>query len=319
MPLAARTVTVVTMSEHPSPPCSWPQPVSTDLVTQVEARFPSGGVECAATVYRPPAAGEAVMAVVMITGMTLTRRDTVPLLARRLAAAGTVVVAFDCRCWGDSGGSPRGWFSVRRQREDLRAAVAFTRGLEGVDPDRVVLWGFSIGGGLALQLAAADHRLAGVVAVAAVTDGVAAMAAPAPLRLLAEMMGRGVVELIRRRPVIMMVAGRPGERAIFLGPEFLPGFQLATAGRAWVNEVSTSWLVTIAGFRPVRTVTRIKAPVLYQISENDSTPGAAASAKAVARTATAQVVRYPSHHFAVFTPDLLSTFADDTVDFLRRL
>jgi hypothetical protein len=57
-------------------------------------------------------------------------------------------VTFDYRHWGDSDGHPRGWFSLGRQQSDWRAAVAFARQLDGIDPDRVALWGFSMGGAL---------------------------------------------------------------------------------------------------------------------------------------------------------------------------
>jgi hypothetical protein len=97
----------------------------------------------------------------------------------------------------------------------------------------------------------------------------------------------------------MRVAGRGGDDAIFLEPEFLDGFLAATAGRPWRNEVSTSWLVTIAAFRPVRKVGRISAPVLYQLGDQDAAPGASAAVGAAERTAEAEPVSYPSHHFAV--------------------
>lgn len=230
-------------------------------VAQSETEFVSGGVRCAATLYRQTGAAEGSAPVVVMTnGITLTRRDVLPVLARRFAAAGAVVLAIDCRSWGDSDGEPRGWFSVRRMREDIRAAVGFVRGLPDIDPDRVVLWGFSLAGAISLQLAAEDPRIAGVVAVAPPVDGLAAMAAPAPIGLVLRMLGRSIAELVTRRPVRMQVAGRAGDDAIFFEPEFLNGFLAATAGRPWRNEVSTSWIVTMAAFRPITTVGRISAP-----------------------------------------------------------
>lgn len=287
-------------------------------VSQSEAEFVSYGIRCAATVYRPLDAGRAAPVVVMSNGLSLTRRDVLPVLAHRFAAAGAVVVAFDYRWWGDSGGEPRGWVSVRRQREDIHAAVAFARALPGVDPDRVVLWGFSMGGALSLQVAVADPRVAGVIAVAPPTDGLAAMMAPAPLGLVLRMLGRGIAELVTRRPMRMQVAGHEGDDAIFDAPEFLDGFLAATAGRPWRNEATTSWLVTIAGFWPVRTVGRITVPVLYQLGDQDGMPAAEAPLTAAERTPGAEISHYPSHHFAVFSPEFVGTYCDDAIAFLRR-
>lgn len=116
----------------------------------------------------------------------------------------------------------------------------------------------------------------------------------------------------------MPVAGRAGDDAIFNAPEFLDGFLAATAGRPWRNEVTTSWLVTMAGFRPVRTVGRINRPVLYQLGDQDAMPAANASLTAAERTPGAEVRRYPSHHFAVFSSEFLGPYSDGAIDFLRR-
>ena len=59
----------------------------------------------------------------------------------------------------------------------MRAA----RALDGVDPDQIVLWGFSFGGGHAVETAAQDGRVAAVVALAPFLDGLArVLATPLP-------------------------------------------------------------------------------------------------------------------------------------------
>lgn len=126
----------------------------------LEVSFNSGGVKCAATIYRSPSNAGLVGCVVMGNGITLTRKHGIPDYAQRFANAGLVVLAFDCRHWGDSDGDPRRWVSLRRQLEDWRAAVGYARELEGVDPERIAVWGMSLGGGLTLMTAAADPRIA---------------------------------------------------------------------------------------------------------------------------------------------------------------
>lgn len=144
------------------------------------------------------------------------------------------------------------------------------------------------------------------------------MLAPAPLGLVLRMVGRGIAELVTRRPMRMPVAGRAGDDAVFVEPEFLDGFLAATTGRPWRNEITTSWLVTMAAFRPVRTVGRITASVPYQLGDQDAMPAPAAPLVAAERTPGAEVRRYPSHHFAVFSPEFLGAYCDDAIDFLRR-
>jgi dienelactone hydrolase len=286
-------------------------------VTQTEESFTSQGVRCAATIYRPGGATGPMPVVVMAHGATLTRRDGIPAFARHFAAAGHTVAAFDYRHWGDSDGHPRGWFSLSRQQCDWRAAVAFARQLDGTDPDRVALWGFSMGGAMALTTAAADPRITAVIAVCPLTDGLAMWLEPAPPGTVLRMLARALRETITRRPVTIPAAGRPGDFAGLTAPEALPGFEHVTAGRPWRNEITTSWLFPLAAFRPVTAVSRITAPVLYQIAQHDGMLPAGAVDKAIPRTPRAEVRRYPTDHFGPFSPEHHPAVAADASDFLR--
>jgi uncharacterized protein len=74
-----------------------------------------------------------------------------------LAKAGFGVLLYDLRGHGESGGVIRamGWPDTK----DVQAAVDFARQLPGVDRDRIGIFGFSIGGQIALRAAAEDKRL----------------------------------------------------------------------------------------------------------------------------------------------------------------
>src|SRR5580698_10868945 len=89
--------------------------------------------------------------VVMGQGFSMTRHDGLAAYAEAFVAAGLAVLAFDYRYFGDSGGQPRQRFSIRAQRADWRAAVAFGRADERIDAARVVGWGFSFGGAFAVE------------------------------------------------------------------------------------------------------------------------------------------------------------------------
>ena len=168
--------------------------------------------------------------VVMGHGLSLTREDGIPDYAGRFAAARIAALAFDYRHWGGSEGDPCRRFSLRRQLEDWRAAVACARGLEGVDPERVAVWGMSLGGGHALTVAATDPGIAAVVALVPMTDGLAATLKPAPPRVTVRMVGRAIRETVTRRPARVPVAGVEGSFAVLVAPEALPGFR-RTGGR----------------------------------------------------------------------------------------
>src|SRR5690348_4384904 len=130
-------------------------------------RFASGDTECAAWHYPGTNGG----CVVMTGGFAVTKEPGTDRFARRFARAGFSVLAFDHRHLGESGGHPRQVVRVREQLADWRAAIAYARGLPGVDPARVAIWSFSLTGGHILPLAAGDPRLAAAIAQSPNLDG----------------------------------------------------------------------------------------------------------------------------------------------------
>ena len=85
------------------------------------------------------------------------------------------MLLFDYRGFGESSGEPRQFAWPPRHREDYGAAVEFARGLDGVDPERIVLWGTSWSGGHVVYAAAADPRIAAVISKSPDVDGLATL------------------------------------------------------------------------------------------------------------------------------------------------
>jgi quorum-quenching protein AidA len=278
-----------------------------------------------ATVRVPSASGDAMVAtfhwpegvaagrtpcVVMGAGGTLTRRDGIPAYAERLASAGFVALSFDYRHWGDSDGQPRRLVSIPRQLADWRSAVACARASEGIDPDRIAVWGMSFGGGHAISTAAEDTRIAAVVALVPMADGLAFSLSPRFARLSA----RAVADRLRRSRRPLPAVGRAGA----FPPEELPHLQRLTAGGDWRNEVNVALDHPMSIYRPVRRARRIQAPVLVQLGEKDALAPRRA-VEAVARNAPrGELRRYPVDHFGCFWPEHLDRVADDQIEFLRH-
>ncbi|WP_027461113.1 alpha/beta hydrolase [Deinococcus murrayi] len=102
--------------------------------------------------------------VVMLHGFTGNRAGDhrlLPLFSRYLAARGVASLRFDFRGSGESEGD-FSEMTVAREVEDTEAAFQYVRALPMLDPERVMLLGFSMGG-LVAALAAErvrPHRLA---------------------------------------------------------------------------------------------------------------------------------------------------------------
>src|SRR3954453_69051 len=101
-----------------------------------QADFTSDGARCAAWLYRPEGGGEAPC-VVMAHGFSGVREQRLDAFAERFAAAGLAALVFDYRHFGASEGEPRQLLDIKRQLADWRAAVAYARSLDAIDPDRI--------------------------------------------------------------------------------------------------------------------------------------------------------------------------------------
>ncbi|MBW3602819.1 MAG: lysophospholipase, partial [Actinobacteria bacterium] len=108
--------------------------------------------------------------VVICSGYTGLKDIHPARFARALCPQGAVCLAFDYRGYGQSEGE-RGRLVPVDQVRDLRAAVTFLSTLDEVDPDRIAVIGWALGGGIAIAEAAQDERVRGVATVNAVGDG----------------------------------------------------------------------------------------------------------------------------------------------------
>ena len=170
----------------------------------------------------------------MAHGFSLTRHDGLPAYAERLASAGAAVLVFDYRHLGDSPGQPRQRFRKAAQLEDWRAAVAAARALPQVDPARIVLWGFSFGGGHAVETAAADGDIAATIVLCPFLDGLARVLATPP-RVAAWLLTRAVADVAGRHNLVP-VTGPVGGRAAMPLPGEADGFAaVVPPGSPWAQ------------------------------------------------------------------------------------
>lgn len=263
--------------------------------------------------------------VVMAHGLGGTRDSGLRPFAERFAAAGLDVLLFDYRHFGDSEGEPRQLVSVKRQHADYHAAIAFARGLDGVDPDRIVVWGTSYAGGHAIVVAADDGRVAAAVSQVPATDGLAALAnlaRYAGVGLLARATAHGLRDaagaLLGRPPHTIPLVGPPGSLAAMTSEDAEPGYK-AVVGPTWRNEMCARALLEVGLNRPISRAADVPCPLLIQIADRDAVaPPEAAQKAAWTATGRAEVRRYPIGHFDVYTGDGFERCAADQLHFLGR-
>jgi pimeloyl-ACP methyl ester carboxylesterase len=138
-----------------------------------QLNIPSNGFSLAGTLSRPAQSTAARLpAVVLVAGSGPTDRDSllfgIPILgqiAGALADAGDMVVRYDKRGIGQSGGRAEA-ATLGDYADDVRAAVKLLADRKDVDPKRIAVIGHSEGGLVALMAAAKDKRIAAVGLVA---------------------------------------------------------------------------------------------------------------------------------------------------------
>ena len=133
--------------------------------------FYSEGHKLAGLLYSPEnAAAGSCPAVVLCAGYTYLKEMVMPNIAKLLAEAGYVALAFDYRGFGESGG-PRWRLIPEEQINDIRAALTFLTEQPHVDRQRLATLGISLGGAHAITVGAIDQRVSAVVALEPVGDG----------------------------------------------------------------------------------------------------------------------------------------------------
>ncbi|MEV4891400.1 alpha/beta fold hydrolase [Nonomuraea sp. NPDC055795] len=122
--------------------------------------FNSLGTRCAGDLYLP--AGTPAPALVLGHSGVMVK-EALGFFAPYFVDAGFAVLAIDYRTVGSSEGEPRGQDHPERQVEDFRSAISYLQTRPEVRPERIGVWGVSIGGSVAAQAATLDRRVGAVV------------------------------------------------------------------------------------------------------------------------------------------------------------
>lgn len=286
-----------------------------------DVRFPSGASECGAWLYLPEGEGPGP-AIVLGHGLGAVKEMRLDAYAERFAAAGYVVLLFDYRHFGASGGQPRQLLDVGRQLEDWEAALAWVRAQPRVDPDRVAIFGSSFGGGHAILTAARDRRLAAAIAQCPFTDGPASAMTLGPVSTakVSALAARDLLARLRgAEPVRVALAGAPGSAALMPTADALPGYLgLVPDDLDFTNAVAARVAMRVPTYRPGRATRRIAAPIMFCVCEGDTVAPARATLRHAARAPRGEIVRYPFGHFEIYQGDAFELAVADQLDFLRR-
>ena len=233
--------------------------------TDSDVTIPASGFTIAGTLTLPPAPGRLRHpAVVLVVGSGPVDRDAsvagIPIfspLAGSLAAQGFIVLRYDKRGVGQSGGRTE-TATLQDYAEDLIAVVKWMEKRDDVDRRRLAVAGHSEGAAVAMLAAAREKKIKSLVLIAAAGSTGAEL----------------VLEQQQRQLELMNVPEAERQEKV----ELQKKIQAAViAGTGWEGippelqrQADTPWFRSLLMFDPAEIMRRIKQPILIVQGDLDS-------------------------------------------------
>lgn len=291
---------------------------------RTDVSFPSGDSFCAGWHYTPDGHTQDAPGPIIVLGHGIAgvKEQRLDAFAERFTEAGYSCLVFDYRHFGASGGEPRELLDVHRQRQDWKAAVAHARTLPGADPDRVVVWGTSFGGGHSIVTAAEDRRIVAAIAQCPFTDGLASTRTVPPMAA-ARLMTLGAKDALASRrgqePLRLPAYAAPGELGLMSTPDALSGFlALNPVGITSPLDIPARFALQLPTQFPGRRAQDVHCPLHVAICEKDSVAPSGPTQRHVSRAPRGEMRFYDTGHFDIYVGEWFELNVAAQLDFLRR-
>ncbi|MGC0406623.1 pimeloyl-ACP methyl ester carboxylesterase [Streptomyces sp. SAI-126] len=267
--------------------------------------IPVGEITLRGRLYLPEDATGPVPVVIAHEGIGSVAEIGFP-YAHLFTDAGLGVAFYDHRGLGHSDGEPRQQIDPWQFARDMRHVITHLSLRDDVDPARIAVWGFSLGGMVGMFAAATDTRPAAVVSVVPPVSGWSArkLFPPAELAALdaaivADRLGQSRGE----PPVVLQTSGHrtpDGPPVMFTDPEGLEFIKRFDGVRSWRNELTLSSLDHVFEMEVTAYAERITAPVLMVLADGDTVAPVEDAREMFKRiTAPKELVECPGQHYGI--------------------
>lgn len=283
--------------------------------------FYSEGIELAGDLFLPADVrqGERRAGIVLCHGYTGVRSIYLPDNARVLAEAGYVVMSFDYKGWGDSGG-PKSRLAPYSRVADVQAALTFLGAQPEVDAARLGIYGTSYGGATVVFVAAVDPRVKCVVSVVGVGNGARWMRSVRRPDEYHDLLTRAAAD--RDKRVLTGVSALADRNEILLPDR--QSAELGAAARrdnpAAVTLLPLEFVDDTLGFNPEWIVDRIAPrPVLFITTDDDRLVPPQESEAMFARAGEPKklVILKGFGHYEIYGGEAFRQVMDETVAWYR--
>jgi uncharacterized protein len=292
------------------------------MIERQDIQFPSNGLNCTGWFYQAWTK-DIAPCIVLAHGFGGVKEMRLDAYAEKFAEAGYHALVFDYRHFGGSEGEPRQILDIKKQQQDWHAAIRFARGLSGVDPRKIILWGTSFSGGHVVPVAVQEKDIAAVISQVPHMDGIATAMAAGPrqnFRLGIAAWRDMANKLLKRSPYYVPAIGEPGELAAMTAPGVVDGVKRLYPEGFTPNENIAARIFLFVGlFSPGRLAPKLTMPWLVQVAANDLTTPVKPAMKAAMRAPMSQLIVYKCGHFDVYVEPRFEQTVRDQITFLDCL
>ena len=283
--------------------------------------FVNQGVNCAATLHTPEGSKGPYPTILMVHGWGGTQLTLVTGFIDAFNDAGFAVLTFDYPGWGDSEGLPRNVISPWKREKTVEAALAYTKSLQDVDQTNIILWGSSFGGGHVVKMAAEHPELRGAIAQVPMLDGILAVKAVPPARMI-----RFGIDIMRDmlNPFsahYLPIVSPEGEYSSMDrdGAWRVEGWIEDSLKRQHDNRVAARSLATMGFYRPQKHLKKIKIPTLVIGATRDTVAPFDEHQVRRLSSESVEIQTIDANHFDPYLDHWFEDNIDRQVNFIKRL
>ena len=280
------------------------------------------GDRVALRIFRPSDGRLKGAAVILAHGLSCTMDSRLFAFAEKFAEAGITAITFDYRNFGFSGGRLRQYINVPNQMEDWHNVLGYVRSLPNIDPNRIVFWSTSFGGGLATHVAHKDGNIRAVVAQCPMMDnpktiklGMSQRSPEQNKRLKRLAMTAAIMNVVGMRGPCLPVTD-PSRMSIIPSDESSKFHEVG--GPMWINKVAVLSFAKGETHtnNPIQFAEEFNTPIMLQICRKDETvdnSGTEAFADIAGKYVTKKY--YDCGHFDLYLEPLFNNASSDAAEF----
>lgn len=257
--------------------------------------FIHDGLTLDATLYQPERGKDRFPAVVGANGIGNIKEIGLPVIAEALAAAGIATLLFDYAGFGESEGEPRQHVVPWSQVAQFRTALSYLGSLDGIDVNRLGVWGPSFAGAHALHLAATEPLVQCAVALVPFVE-VTAEVDPALIEaIVADVESRsnggdyGTIPLMGFGDELSLLHADGADELL----------QSWGSEMGLINEITLASLIDVGAYRPLDEMERFNVPVRAILATDDTINPANVTRAALKPFPEVDIVEIPGGHFSV--------------------